>query len=129
MYIIESKFKLILNSILERNRRRRKKPINSHKFLTENAFLQRAQKHRLTVELWQMIFSKVCRSSNNPLAAEVDKSHPLSSKTLSLPNGNNESGIGSREGGGNTETTFNDGRSLKILRSCSSERWSPRSDT
>ncbi|KAM1412660.1 hypothetical protein ACFXTO_025361 [Malus domestica] len=36
---------------------------------------------RALVELWQMIFSKVCRSLSNLFAKEVDKSHPRSSKT------------------------------------------------
>ncbi|KAG6625428.1 hypothetical protein CIPAW_16G096200 [Carya illinoinensis] len=87
------------------------------------------QTNKLTVELWHMIFSKVCLSSNNPRAAEVDKSQPLSSRTLSLPNGRKESGVGSREGGVSAETTLSEGIRRRIRRSCSSARWSPRSDT
>ena len=39
-------------------------------------------------------------SSNNPFAAEVNKSRPLSSKNFSLPKGSNESGVGSLIDGG-----------------------------
>lgn len=69
-----------------------------------------------------MSFSKQPLNSSKPLAADVDKSHPLNSKTFNLPNANSDTGVGSLAGGGRTEITFSDVNSPKILLSCSNAR-------
>lgn len=77
---------------------------------------------QLTVELWQISFSRQPRSPSKPLAADVDKSQPLNSSTFNLANDTNDRGVGSLAGGGRTETTFKEVNSPRILLSCSSAR-------
>ncbi|RCV45852.1 hypothetical protein SETIT_9G486800v2, partial [Setaria italica] len=72
-------------------------------------------------------FSRVWRSSSSPLAAEVERSQPRSSRTRRRAKGRSESGAGSRPGP--AATTLSEVRRRRIRRSCSSARWSPRSAT
>ncbi|KXG21334.1 hypothetical protein SORBI_3009G049100 [Sorghum bicolor] len=82
---------------------------------------------RASIELKQMSFLRVCRSSRRPLAAEVERSRPRSSSTRRRAKGRSESGAGSRGGPG--ATTLSEVSRRRIRRSYSSALWSSRSAT